>query len=124
MATPIPYSTRLKIVKLRQGGQSYAKIAKAVGYSADGVRKIWQRYEAKGYEGLKTSYENSGIRSPYSEIKELVAQEKTGDQGAPYIRSLLLSLHPDKVIPHERTIQRWWEAERGKKKPGNLKQTD
>ena len=119
MATPISYATRLKIVKLRQSGQPYAKIAKVVGCSTDGARKIWQRYEAKGLNGLKPNYHNSGRHSPYNEIKELVAKEKTGAQGAPYIRSVLLSIHPDKAIPHERTIQRWWEAERGKKKPGN-----
>ena len=122
MATPLPYSARLKIVKLRQRGLSYAKIAAQLDCSTDGVRKIYKRFEHGGYEGLKTSYHNSGIRSPYCEIKELVATEKTGDQGAPYIRSLLLSLHPDKAIPHERTIQRWWEAERGKKKPGDQSQ--
>lgn len=122
MAQPIMYVDRLRIIKMRQSGCSFAKIAQELGYSADGVRKIWKRFETQGQDGLKTSYQNSGVRSPYSELKALVKAEKTGEQGAPYIRSVLMSLYPEQDIPHERTIQRWWEAERGKKKLGKLDQ--
>ena len=116
MSRPIPHSIRLKVVKLRQQGFSYASIGQEVGYSTNGVRKIYHRFKSMGYEGLSTDYHQSGRNSPYEEVKALVASVKDGDQGAPYIRSLLLSLHPDKSIPHERTIQRWWAAKREKKK--------
>ena len=65
MGQPIPYIDRVKIVRLRQKSQSFAKIAKELGYSTEGVRKIWGRYDAHGMEGLKTCYQNSGRRSPY-----------------------------------------------------------
>lgn len=116
MAKPISHSTRIAIIKLRQQGFSYASIAQQVGYSRDGVRKIYQRFESKGYEGLGTNYHQSGRKSPYEEVKLLVESVKDGAQGAPYIRSVLLSLHPDKEIPHERTIQRWWASGKEKKK--------
>ena len=116
MATPIAHIDRLRIIKLRQKGKTYKSIAEEVGCSIDSVRGIWRRFEARGMEGLKTNYQNSGMRSSYDEMKVLVEEEKTGEQGAPYIRSVLLSRHPDKKIPHERTIQRWWKKQDDKKK--------
>jgi transposase-like protein len=116
MPTPIAHIDRLRIVKLRIQGGAYESIAQQIGCSKGSVRTIWRRYEARGMEGMKTSYHNSGVSSPYDAVKELVAKEKKPEQGAPYIRSVLLSLHADKKIPHERTIQRWWNKENSQKK--------
>ena len=121
MARPIPHLDRLQIVKLRNQGHSYASISKRLGYSTDGVRKIYLRYVSHGLEGLQTSYHKSGRRSPYLAIQSLVESQRDGDQGAPYIRSVLLSLHPDKPIPHERTIQRWWAKTKEKKSEASIK---
>ena len=109
MGQAIPYDQRKQIVQLHQSGKSLRAIAESLPYSYDGVCKIWRRFKDKGWEGLEASYRNCGRKPVFGQsIKDLISAEKTGKQGAPYIRSILLEAHPDLRIPHERTIQRWW----------------
>ena len=110
MGQIIPYDIRKQIIQHHQSGKSLASIASDLPYSYGGVCKIWRRYLKKGWEGLGASYQSCGRPPTYDkDIKALIMEYKTGDQGAPYIRSLLLEKYPRKAIPHERTIQRWWK---------------
>ena len=112
MGKPIPYACRVKIVRDRQSGKSYNQIALELGYSLSGVKKIWHQFQTHGEAGLALNYHKCGRRSPYSEkIHELIDSIKDGDQGAPFIRSVLEYQNPDLPIPHERTIQRWWKSQ-------------
>lgn len=111
MPKPIPHDIRLKIIRDRQAGQSFATIAHSTNYSISGVKKIWYQFKGKGLEGLQLGYHRCGRSSPFSDdMHQLISSVKDGDQGAPFIRSILEHNHPSLRIPHERTIQRWWKA--------------
>lgn len=117
MARPIPYDYRKQIVLLRQSGKTYSSIANELGYSLKSIKRIWYAYQKCGEAGLCTRYQNSGRKSSYSSsIHEQIISVKDGDQGAPYVRSRLLSQNVSQRIPHERTIQRWWKA-KGTERP-------
>lgn len=133
MGKSIPYSYRLEIVNRRKTGVSYATIAKELGYSISGIRKIWYNYQKNGEASLETNYKNCGRTRIYSkEIEHLVNEVRDNQQGGAYVRSKLeqLILTGDKRtealsisdIPHERTLQRWWQksgTNRKKGKPSN-----
>ena len=111
MPNPIPYDHRIQIIKQHQKGKALSEIAKDLGYSVGGVRKIWKQYQIRGEQGLLLKYDRCGRLSPFDEeVRELIALVRDGEQGAPYIRSLLLHQYPDRLLPHERTIQRWWKV--------------
>ncbi len=111
MARPIPYDYRVKIIRDRQAGKTFKQIAQQLGYSLSGVKKIWRQFQTHGEAGLDFNYHNCGRRSPYDEkLRELIDSIKDGDQGAPFVRSVLAYQNPDLPIPHERTIQRWWKS--------------
>ena len=111
MGQQIPYDIRKQIVQQHQAGLSLTHIASELPYSYDGVCKIWRRYLHFGWEGLASSYQKCGRPPVFDEaIKTQILEHKNGDQGAPYIRSIMIEKYPDKRIPHERTIQRWWRS--------------
>lgn len=111
MPRPIPSDVRLKIVRDRQAGITFNQLAQETGYSVSGVKKIWRLFKSKGQDGLALRYDRCGRKSPFdAHLRELADLTKDGDQGAPYVRSLLQHRYPDRCIPHERTIQRWWKA--------------
>ena len=122
MARPIPYDYRKLIVKLRQSGKTYSSIASELGYSLKSIKRIWYAYQERGEEALSTNYQNSGRKSPYPpSLHEQINTVKDGDQGAPYVRSRLLSQNIVQPIPHERTIQRWWRDKGIERPKGNPK---
>lgn len=120
MGRPIPYDYRVKIIRDHQSGKGVKQIAEDLNYSFEGVRQIWRRYRKEGEKGLQTDLSRCGRKSPFgTDIRQKILEVKTGEQGAPYIRSVLLARYPDVPIPHERTIQQWWKnagqnQERGK----------
>lgn len=110
MSKPIPYDFRVKIIRLRKSGRTFSSISKSVGYPVKSVKRIWYRYCSEGEPGLATKYSKSGRKSPFSStITEKVKEVRDGEQGAPYVRSMLMANHPEENIPHERTLQRWWK---------------
>jgi len=122
MGKPIPYDYRVKIVRDRESGKPFAQIAQEVGYSMSGVKKIWRQFKTQGESGLGFNYHKCGRRSPYDEkIHDLIDSIKDGDQGAPFVRSILAYQNPDLRIPHERTIQRWWKS-KGANRPKIIRQ--
>ena len=123
MGKAISYDHRKKIVKDRQSGKTYFEISKELGYSINGVKNIWYDYQKRGDLSFKTSYENCGTDSKYnSKIRGALNKIKTGDQGAPFVYSMLRLKNPELSSPSIRTIQRWWKAEnisRPKGRPKN-----
>lgn len=112
MASPIPYDYRQKIVGMRQAGFSFGAITNEIPYSKSSIKRIWYRYLQEGQEGLRTKYHQSGRQSPYPKsLSDKIALIKDGEQGAPYVRSVLLERYAQEPIPHERTLQRWWKKQ-------------
>jgi hypothetical protein len=113
MARPIPYDYRKKIIRDRKLGKSSLDIAQELGYSLSGVKKIWSDYQKRGELSLKTSYHNCGISSIYdSSTRQIIDGIKTGQQGAPFVYSMLHFKHPEVESPSIRTMQRWWSKEK------------
>lgn len=111
MASCIPLKIREKIVQARKSGMSYRLISDRYGYSESGIKKIWYQYRDKGDQGLSLKYSNCGKKGSYDQsVRDLITSQRSGLEGAPFIRSVLSEKYPDRKIPHERTIQRWWKA--------------
>ena len=122
MGKAIPYIVREKMVKMRTKGHSYKEIVEELGYSEEGVRKVWYRYNKKGKESFKTNYHNCGGTSPYGiGIQDDIKEIRDNLQGGAYVRSKLEKRNPGKKIPHERTLQRWWSKTGENRKTGRPK---
>lgn len=122
---PISYDFRIKIIEGRKSGKTFDQIAEQYGFSVSGVKKIWRQFQLLGEPGLQPQYSHSGRPPVFAEqIKELIALQKTGQQGGPFIRSVLEDKYPELKIPHERTMQRWWQSQginrpKGRRKKNN-----
>ncbi len=113
MGKSIPYAHRLKIVQRMELGHTYEQIAGDLCCSISGVKKIWGLYRKNGESAFTTVYANCGRRSPYpQEVRDAVNGLRDNGQGASYVRSKLLQKHPASPAPDDRTLQRWWAAER------------
>jgi transposase len=121
MGKAISYDHRKKIVADYQSGKTYSEISEGLGYSINGVRKIWYAYQKQGELSFNTSYKSCGTTSKYdSPIREAVKKIKTGEQGATFVYSMLKVKNPELNSPSVRTLQRWWKKEnisRSKGKP-------
>ena len=123
MAIPIPFDYRQKIVQMRKSGKSHESIAQHFSYSLSSVKRICSRFEGEGEASFRTKYHLSGRHSVYdSSIHQQIAEVKDGQQGAPYVRSVLQAKHPGKAIPDERTIQRYWKEQGVNRPKGRAKQ--
>lgn len=112
MSTAIAYDYRKKIIEMRQGGTPYKSIASTFNCSERSVQRLWKKFQKEGAACLHTKYHLSGRkRSSSQELLDKIAKVKDGEQGAPYVRSILLAENPSLKIPHERTLQRWWKKE-------------
>lgn len=110
MASPIPYDVRRQIISLRKIGATYPSISKEVGYSLNGVKKIWYQYQKIGEACLETQYQNCGRKSDFPQaLHDAIDEIRTGEQGASYVYSMLKVRYPDLKRPSIRTIQTWWE---------------
>lgn len=110
MARFIPYDLRKLIIARRQCGITYKKIQEEIGYSISGIKKIWYQYQQQGESCLTTNYKNCGRKSEYpKEVRTAISNIRTGNQGAPFVYSMLKLRFPDLPRPTIRTIQRWWE---------------
>ena len=123
MATPIPYDYRQKIVQMRKVGNSFGCIAEHFPYSLSSIKRICTRFEKEGEASFETKYHLCGCPSPFGEpVLDQIAAVKDGEQGAPFVRSVLLEKHAGKAVPHERTIQRHWKAKGANRPKGRPKQ--
>jgi len=112
MAKAIPYDFRIKIIKDLQAGKSCGQIAQECCCTKKAIRALWRAYQSKGEEALRAGYHRCGKHSSStSEVGDLISSLRNGEQGAPFIVSVLMEKYPDKPIPHERTVQRWWKSQ-------------
>ena len=114
MAKAIPHAERLLIVRQHEAGKSLKQLSKELGYSYDGVRKIYRQYRLDGLSGIELKYRNCRRPKVYQgkiweEVRSMI--EANPKWGAPYIRSQLLAQGHYERVPHERTIQRWFKAQ-------------
>ena len=112
MGKAIPYDFRKKIVERIKDGESYGELAKDMGFSMSGIKKIWYSYKREGEAAFENKYSNCGHNSLYDSFIRHAANEiRDNKQGGTYVRSKLIQKHPELAIPHERTLQRWWVSE-------------
>ncbi len=113
MPEAIPYAMREEIVRRHKEGESLQAIAQAMGYSYWGVRKIWRHYRDQGEEGLRIRYDRcgpSGIKAEGEVYEQAMGLKREHPRwGAGIIRLLLQERLPDRSVPSERTLQRWWQ---------------
>ena len=108
MAAPIPSDVRRKIIDLRQAGMAYGKISGLLGYPVVSIKRVWYRFGRLGEDGLLTKYRLSGRKKVYPPpVRQKASELKDGEQGAPYLRSLLFEEFEADKVPSERTVQRW-----------------
>ena len=125
MASFIPYDLRKLIVSRRQSGVTYESIQVEIGYSISGIRKIWYQYQKEGDSCFKTKYENCGSKSSYCQsVRDAVTIIRTGEQGAPFVYSMLKVKYPNLPRPHLRTIQRWWEKQQVNRPKGRPSESE
>ena len=111
MATPIPFDYRKKVIQLHQSGESLESISQRFSLTLRSVQRICSRFEKEGEASFLTKYQQGGCPSPFDQsVRDKIAAVKDGDQGAPYIRSVMMERHPGLKVPHERTIQRYQKA--------------
>lgn len=114
MGKAIPHAERLLIVRQHQAGKSLRQLSEELGYSYDGVRKIYRMYRRDGLQGIELKYGHCRRPQVYQgDIWERVRSmiDANPKWGAPYIRSQLLAGGEFDRVPHERTIQRWLKAQ-------------
>lgn len=112
MPSALPFDVRKKIVSRRKSGQTFKQIAKDLGCSESGAKKIMGLYKQEGEQAYKNKYSNCGRFSPYGEeIREEIKDIRDNRQGGDYVYSKLVNLHPDKDVPSARTMTNWWQQE-------------
>ena len=122
MATPIPYDVRKKIVEHRQSGLAYKSISDLLGYPIVSIKRIWYRFREMGDEGLVPVYDRCGRKKVYPKpVRDKVSELQDGEQGAPYLRSLLFEHYGAGEVPSERTVQRWLHQGGGSRPRGRPK---
>lgn len=115
MTTVIPVPLRREIVTRHQAGEPLSKIAQQLNLSVWGVRKIWRQYRDNGEAGLAIRYGQSGrsgLRGERLIYRAAVwLKRRHPGWGAGLIRVLLAERYPQAVIPHQRTLQRWFRQQ-------------
>ncbi|MBD2030946.1 hypothetical protein H6F55_13205 [Phormidium sp. FACHB-322] len=116
MTSVIPVPLRREIVRRHEAGETLSGIAQQLKLSVWGVRKIWRQYRDKGEAGLAIRYQYSGRSGPRGErliYRAAVWLKRRHPRwGAGLIRVLLAERYPQAVIPHQRTLQRWFRQQR------------
>ena len=125
MGKAIPYDFRIKIVQRIKQGEGFEEVAEETSYSVSGIKKIWYAYKREGENAFHNKYSNCGKSSPYdSPVRNAVIEIRDNNQGGTYVRSKLKQKHPELVIPHERTLQRWWACEGSNRAKGRPTDTE
>jgi transposase len=116
MGQALPLALRQEIVSLRQSGNTYRQISEQlhIGYATS--KNIWYSYQREAEAGLQTKYANCGSKTKRSSAKMyrivLWLKRLHPGWGAGRIRIGLLSRYDEKLIPSERTMQRWFKEKK------------
>lgn len=104
---------RRRLVELCQSGKTVVEASRILDIGYAGAAKVWRLYREQGERALELGYARCGRKSPYKDdIRDAisVAAGENKKLGAPIIRSRLLAQGLYEKVPHERTIQRWWQT--------------
>jgi hypothetical protein len=112
MPQAIAVPIRLDIVRRHGQGQSLADIAQDRGLPYGTVRQIWRHHRDQDRDGLRPRYERCGHPGPRGDARVIRAacwlKRRHPGWGAVLIGQLIHQRWPDRPMPHERTLQRWF----------------
>ena len=111
MPRPIPVPIRQAIFRLWQQGRGTREIATAWKMPCSTVRRLLQRFCRHGRDGIVPDYRyRSATAAAPSEIVEAAVglRREHPTWGAGLIRVQLLLEAPQRPVPSERTLQRWF----------------
>jgi hypothetical protein len=112
MPSAIPVPIREQMVSLKEQGKTYAQISEALGVSSHSVRGICRRVQKEGNGSLHPSYENCGQRGIEFERllwrSAIFLKRRYPSWGGGIIRVILKQRWPERLVPTERTLQRWF----------------
>jgi hypothetical protein len=115
MGQPLSMNLRLLLVEQHLQGHSLAQIARTHQLSYATVRALWQRFEARGRDGLAPDYSRCGRPGPrrddllYRAARYLKFLHRPW--GAPLIRLKLEQRYGPENLPSVRTLQRWFKRD-------------
>ena len=116
MGQATPLAIRKEIISLRQSGQKHAQISQALNVPFATVKYIWGNYKKEGENGLLTKYANCGVKTIRSQVRmyrvTIWLKRLHPSWGAGRIRIGLQSRYDEKIIPSERTMQRWFSKKK------------
>ncbi len=111
MPRPIPVPIRQAMFRLWQKGRAARQIAESLGLPCSTVRRLLQRFRLHGTDGLSPDYWHPSVAEalpsePVQTAMSLRREHPTW--GAGLIRVQLVLEAPERPVPSERTIQRWF----------------
>lgn len=111
MPRPIPVAIRQQIVQRHQAGVPLKTIAQELQRPYESVRKVWRLYRREGR--IEPNYAACGPSGVRAEPRVYRAARflKHGHRrwGAPLICQIIRQKWPDAVVPHPRSLQRWFQ---------------
>ena len=116
MGGALPMHIRSLIIEqLTKADNSMIAVCTEHGLSYSTIRRLWKRYKAEGISGLKPHYDQCGSHQPKGEALiyrcALWLKRHHPNWGAPVIGVVLHDRYPQKSLPSERTMQRWFKAQ-------------
>jgi hypothetical protein len=109
----VPLPVRQSLVHRHLQGETLAALATDLHQPLPTVRHLWRRYRDRGEAGLAPEYGRCAHRGPrcarllYRAALWLRRHHPTW--GAGLIRLLLQQRWPERAVPHERPLQRWFQ---------------
>ena len=109
MPSPIPQPVREAVLRLSQQGYEVSQIAEALDVPVSTVYRLLQRVRLGGPQALATEYRPATSAPPADVLNAALALRRAHPTwGAVLIRIHLLEQIPDRPIPTDRTLQRWF----------------
>jgi transposase len=111
MPRPIPVPMRKAMFRLWQKGYGTRQIAESLRLPCSTVRRLLQRFRRHGIDGIPPDYWHASVpEAAPSDVVEtaLSLRREHPTWGAGLIRVQLSLEAPERPIPSERTLQRWF----------------
>ncbi|MBV8317731.1 MAG: helix-turn-helix domain-containing protein [Planctomycetaceae bacterium] len=110
MPRPLPLPIREMMFRLWQQGHQAPQIAAALGLSRATAYRLLQRFRREGSEGIPPGYRHPAADAPPPDGVRAALELRRAHPtwGAALIRVQLLEDDPQRSVPSERTLQRWF----------------
>jgi transposase len=110
MPRPLAVPVREAIFRRWQEAQSASEIAGALGVPVSTVYRLLRRFRRDGSDGIVPGYRNpaADLVPPDAVQAALALRREHPTWGAAMIRVHLLDEAPERPVPSERTLQRWF----------------